>query len=289
MKRQATTVIAGFATFIVFLTGCSGLSSYRDDMAIQAMAKRSYARREGKRAVGPCSKDYERGWRQAYFDISHGGDGCPPSVPPEVYWSTKYQNPQGCKHITAWYDGYRCGSAAAMAECRSSFAKVPVVANCIRPSAVECSPVESCREPMVPEWEQFGAFNASQVSEEQQGPFAEPVSKEFSPVVDAATQGPVREDGLQQSAQSAGSMYPTVAAPVVQQPSVEVETVEPTSSPFPPLASLEAGRQSLPNKSAVDASHAVSSASFSDQEILRGQQILPVSYPETTVRLPLAE
>ena len=148
MTRLSIQITLAIAASILPL-GCTGLSHFREDIALREMAKHSYASKSNPRGTGDHARHYERGWRQAYFNVSRGADTCPPSVPPEVYWSTKYQTPRGCQQIAAWYEGYRCGAAAAEAECRPAYSKVPVMANCIRPDSQECNPVESLRSDAV--------------------------------------------------------------------------------------------------------------------------------------------
>ncbi len=183
MNRLTIKLTAGFATLVLVLSmGCTGLSHLRNDLAIQGMAKRSFARQQCDRSITPYSRDYERGWRQAYYDISRGLDGCPPSVPPETYWSTKYQSQEGCKHIVSWYDGYRTGAAAALAECRGSFSKIPVMANCTRPSAVDCNAVEPLRHMEAPVWDTVNREQSVDASDEQQ-----PVVQAEEPMLDRWT------------------------------------------------------------------------------------------------------
>jgi|GEM_PF-5865872 len=180
MKRRTTHLVASIAIFIVVATGCAGLSTVREELALREMAKRSYAKCHHNRPSGLYSRDFERGWRQAYYNVSRGYDACPPSVPPEVYWSTKYQNPQGCKSIAAWYQGYNIGATTATAECRSGFSKVPVMANCVRDEATQCNPIQPLRHPVVEgfvfndtlpsEASQIAATNEEHVAEQSPAP-----------------------------------------------------------------------------------------------------------------------
>ena len=149
MKRRMSLLVASTAFFVAFATGCAGLSTVREELALRELAKRSYAKCHHNCPSGLYSRDFERGWRQAYYNVSRGFDACPPSVPPEVYWSTKYQNPQGCKSIAAWYQGYSAGASTAVSECRSGFSKVPLIANCVREEEMQCTPVQPLRHPAV--------------------------------------------------------------------------------------------------------------------------------------------
>ena len=114
------------------------------------MAKSAFAAHHGGKDTCRQSRHFERGWRQAYYNVSKGADPCPPSVPPEVYWSTKYQNAEGSVKIAAWYDGYRQGAAAAQEACRSVFSNIPVVERCVRESSMQCAPVPALRGENLP-------------------------------------------------------------------------------------------------------------------------------------------
>jgi hypothetical protein len=58
-------------------------------------------------------KDYAHGWKRGYYDMACGGNGCPPVLPPECYWSCLHQNPEGHRKVHVWYEGYRHGTIAA--------------------------------------------------------------------------------------------------------------------------------------------------------------------------------
>lgn len=57
--------------------------------------------------------DYGKGFREGYRDVANGGNGCPPSLPPQCYWSVCYQNPIGQAQVQEWFRGYVFGANAA--------------------------------------------------------------------------------------------------------------------------------------------------------------------------------
>jgi hypothetical protein len=61
-------------------------------------------------------KHYARGWKQGYYDVSQGGEGCAPSLPPDCYQSCLYQCTDGQSAIRSWYCGYQDGAQAAFAD-----------------------------------------------------------------------------------------------------------------------------------------------------------------------------
>jgi len=56
---------------------------------------------------------YGKGFRAGYRDVANGGEGCPPTMPPQCYWSVCYQNPAGQQKVQEWFRGYVYGANAA--------------------------------------------------------------------------------------------------------------------------------------------------------------------------------
>ena len=130
-----------FITFALAATlpGCAGLTRLHQEVALKALIHKGY-KGEATHVPPQYARDFERGWKQAYYNVSFGADPCPPSTPPGHYWTIKYQNAEGVRKISAWFAGYRRGVQAAIADCRPIYNEVPVGAICVRQSAVECSP-----------------------------------------------------------------------------------------------------------------------------------------------------
>ena len=127
--------------------GCVGLPRVHQEVALTSLVKKAYRAEPGTPKSSQYARHFERGWKQAYYDVSRGADGCPPSVPPESYWSIKYQNPEGCRRIAAWFEGYECGVLAAQRDGRQLFADVPIGEICSREDSGVCNPVSEIRHP----------------------------------------------------------------------------------------------------------------------------------------------
>lgn len=56
---------------------------------------------------------YGKGFRAGYRDVAAGGEGCPPMLPPQCYWSVCYQSPAGQAKVQEWFRGYVFGANAA--------------------------------------------------------------------------------------------------------------------------------------------------------------------------------
>lgn len=135
-------LLIAFAISSPAFVGCAGVSYLQNEVALKDLAHQAYRCEPGVPKRNKYARHFERGWVQAYYNISKGADCCPPSAPPEQYWSTKYQNNDGQRKIAAWFTGYSCGVAAAQRDCRDKFATVPVGASCTRERATKCSPSE---------------------------------------------------------------------------------------------------------------------------------------------------
>ena len=70
-------------------------------------------------------RHYARGWKKGYADVLMGGDGQCPAVPPQCYWSFKFQSEAGAAAIDEWYQGYSQGAAEALASGRDQYHGVP--------------------------------------------------------------------------------------------------------------------------------------------------------------------
>jgi hypothetical protein len=56
------------------------------------------------------------GFKQGYFDVASGSDGCLPLLPPRHMWGIHFQNPVGQQMIVAWFNGYAEGALVAQEE-----------------------------------------------------------------------------------------------------------------------------------------------------------------------------
>ena len=135
------TYTSGLLVLLALATSCgcaAGMHHLREDVGLKLLAKRAYKSEPASACTYP--KHFSRGWKQAYYNVSLGADPCPPSIPPQPYWSKKYQDAEGCRKIEAWYAGYHKGVEAALRDCRPQYNKVPIGAFCERQSEAECRP-----------------------------------------------------------------------------------------------------------------------------------------------------
>lgn len=84
------------------------LVEYRDAV----WSRRAYNLRYGN-CDRPFSNHYRDGFCAGYMDVSNGGDGYVPALPPSEYRGFEYQSSEGAQCVNAWFNGYPAGVAAA--------------------------------------------------------------------------------------------------------------------------------------------------------------------------------
>jgi hypothetical protein len=97
------------------------LVSYRD----MVWAKRAYNLRYGN-CDRPYGEHFYNGFCAGYADVCNGGDGYVPALPPLSYRSSRFQSPDGAQCVSAWFEGYPAGVAAARQEKVGNFNNVMV-------------------------------------------------------------------------------------------------------------------------------------------------------------------
>jgi hypothetical protein len=71
-------------------------------------------------------QDFVKGFKRGYTEyLEDGGVAGTPPLPPQRYWKTCYQSPEGRAATIAWYAGYREGSLAAKASGYRNLIVVP--------------------------------------------------------------------------------------------------------------------------------------------------------------------
>lgn len=69
-----------------------------------------------KERRGHClTCDYRLGYEQAFVDVSLGGCGDVPALPPANYWKNCARSPEGHQKAQQWFSGYAAGAVRAKA------------------------------------------------------------------------------------------------------------------------------------------------------------------------------
>jgi len=122
MVRILTLIGLGCAV----LSGCATCKENRYEVVQSCHAEWAW------RCVKPsrCEKDpyprhFRTGWKAGYKNVALGGGGLLPPVPPQKYWSARFETAEGRKMISSWYCGYQMGAIQAEKRCEDSFHPVP--------------------------------------------------------------------------------------------------------------------------------------------------------------------
>ncbi|MEZ6135903.1 MAG: hypothetical protein R3C53_13430 [Pirellulaceae bacterium] len=112
-----------------FLSGCVSVSTLQDwqfKRINKSRANDAYRDCFTRQQRSNNSPDFESGYKTGFVDAATGKDCHLPAVPPEKYWSAKYQCCEGQSYIQDWYKGYQCGMSAAESRGFPSFHEVPL-------------------------------------------------------------------------------------------------------------------------------------------------------------------
>ncbi|MBX9654031.1 hypothetical protein K2Y11_10485 [bacterium] len=106
-------------------TGCAELQEAKIDLRNRYIAREAWKDLREVYCEMNFEKDFGRGFREGYFDVAAGGNGCPPVIPPERYWSVRYMSTEGRARTEAWFSGYRYGAMVAEQDGVGIFMELP--------------------------------------------------------------------------------------------------------------------------------------------------------------------
>ncbi|MBY0587454.1 hypothetical protein K2X85_09775 [bacterium] len=115
----------GLAIASVGLTGCAEIQELKINTRNRYLASEAW---ETLRETSECmnyESDFGRGFRAGYYDVANGGNGCPPPLPPERYWSVRYMSLVGRERTEAWFAGFRYGALVAQQDGIGVFLELP--------------------------------------------------------------------------------------------------------------------------------------------------------------------
>ena len=102
-----------FSALVALQSGCAGTQDFLYRRAKRDLASDAWKVCGDQNASALYYKDYRKGWKQGYYDVATGSCGVIPPVPPQKYWSAKYQTAPLCNAVSVWYRGYEFGAIAA--------------------------------------------------------------------------------------------------------------------------------------------------------------------------------
>lgn len=119
---QRMLLLALVATCCLPLTGClnpnrpHALGNLVDGM-YSNYRERVWAHRAFNQQYGHMPRKFRehfrKGFVEGYCNVCNGGDGYIPAMPPKDYWGYEFQSADGAECVSAWFDGFPEGVAAA--------------------------------------------------------------------------------------------------------------------------------------------------------------------------------
>jgi hypothetical protein len=204
------------------------------------------------------SSDYASGWKQGYFEVSTGGTGEPPAVPPRKYWSPKYQDLAGQRAIEDWYAGFQDGATVAESEGNGAwhaiysgptvpvdppFWEFPEFVPAEPPSATAADQLPHPAPPIVPEERESVTAIAPPpviavpVSDQVEPEPQEPQAQQVPPQVVKEVDEPVRSDGRETTPSTSRRSNPMPSEPASKKPLVTER--KPALEPAPVVVSAQ--------------------------------------------------
>lgn len=92
---------------------CGPPDGIRDHMSVKHAAVSAANRAMSDQNGGGISRDFKFGYQQAYIDVSNGGSGALPAIPPPRYWAAPYRTTWGHNKAREWFAGYQAGASSA--------------------------------------------------------------------------------------------------------------------------------------------------------------------------------
>ena len=118
LNRQWLVRLAVVALLGVTATqaGCNVVRTFDQTAALTfrdfVWSKRAFNLRFGN-CDRPYAEHFQNGFQDGYTDVCQGGDGYTPALPPDTYRGYEFQSADGSNCVSAWFEGYPAGVAAA--------------------------------------------------------------------------------------------------------------------------------------------------------------------------------
>jgi len=103
-----------FLVLIFALGGCASMADYRFRYSTEHKARLAWQACKSNVNAADRTADFADGFKSGFVDVSRGGDGACPAVPPHCYWDAKFQTAEGKLRIEQWYAGFALGATTAL-------------------------------------------------------------------------------------------------------------------------------------------------------------------------------
>ncbi len=133
------------AWMLVPLLGCASLTDYKYEQTQRSRARSAW-RDHGSNCEPNCyGKDYQKGWKDGFYDVATGGKGCPPVVAPVTYWKPSQILEDHDRARNTYYSGFQDGVACALRYPQTHYLKLWTSCECPGPMCEkQCCPTNGC-------------------------------------------------------------------------------------------------------------------------------------------------
>lgn len=107
--------------------GCASLSDYHYNHVAKSRARAAWSSAKVELPAECNNRDFRKGYRDGYLDVSTGGNGACPPVPPTCYWGPSFQDREGLLRVQQWYEGFSRGAHDALQCYKNTWHNVPSV------------------------------------------------------------------------------------------------------------------------------------------------------------------
>lgn len=110
--------------------GCASVADYRYLYSKKLLAWSAWRSAKDRVPDEKNTRDFAKGFKAGFLDVSRGGDGTAPAVAPKEYWTARYSCGNDCGAINLWYEGFYYGAQDALCSGYQNCHAVPSRSNC---------------------------------------------------------------------------------------------------------------------------------------------------------------
>ena len=101
-------------------SGCASMADFRFRYSTERQARLAWLACRPSVTASERTADFADGFKAGYVDVSRGGDGACPVVPPACYWEARFQTAEGKLRLDRWYAGFTLGATTAQ-QCGTNY------------------------------------------------------------------------------------------------------------------------------------------------------------------------
>ena len=143
--RVTLLLLAGW--IFVPMLGCASLQDVQYDLSQRSRVRSEWRSLPDRAKQSNSPIDYQRGWKDGFYEVTTGGSSCPPVVAPHHYWRPRQVINLCDSRRNAYYSGFQDGAAHASRFPDTHHLRAWGSCDCPLPSCQNC-PDSSCGCPI---------------------------------------------------------------------------------------------------------------------------------------------